>query len=73
VTELLKIRRYEARAAECEMFAALATDRFERDVYMRVAGHFREFAAMLASSLDAPKAALPPSASATIQLRPIPL
>ena len=39
-----KITRYEVNAAECDVLADFAADKFKRVLYQRVAAHFREFA-----------------------------
>jgi len=40
----VKLERFETDAAECEMIAQLATDRRKRELYFRLALHYRELA-----------------------------
>ena len=38
------LERFETGAAECDMIAGLATDRAKRELYSRLALHYRELA-----------------------------
>ena len=37
-----KLERFETAAAECELIAKLATDAAKRELYLRLALHYRE-------------------------------
>jgi hypothetical protein len=39
-----KLERFETLAAECELIAKLATDDAKRELYLRLALHYRELA-----------------------------
>lgn len=39
-----KLERFETLAAECELIAKLATDGAKRELYLRLALHYRELA-----------------------------
>ena len=39
-----KLERFETLAAECELIAKLATDDGKRELYLRLALHYRELA-----------------------------
>jgi hypothetical protein len=39
-----KLERFETLAAECELIAKLATDGAKRELYLRLAMHYRELA-----------------------------
>jgi hypothetical protein len=40
-----KLERFETLAAECELIAKLAMDKAKRELYSRLALHYRELAA----------------------------
>ncbi len=42
-----KLERFETLAAECELIAKLATDAAKRELYLRLALHYRELATEL--------------------------
>jgi hypothetical protein len=40
-----RLERFETLAAECELIVKLATDQAKRDLYLRLALHYRELVA----------------------------
>ena len=53
----LMLERFETSAAECEMIAQLATDNQKRELYFRLALHYRELAADMRTVLATKNAA----------------
>lgn len=52
-----KLERFEMDAAECEIIARLATDGAKRDLYSRLALHYRQLAADIQKALATKDAA----------------
>jgi hypothetical protein len=53
-----QLERYEARAAECEILARVATDRPKREQYEHLAAHYNHLAASFREALAMHSAAL---------------
>jgi hypothetical protein len=52
MTELqAKLERFETLMAECELITKLATDGAKRELYLRLALHYRELAADMRKSI----------------------
>ncbi len=52
-----KREKFEIAAAECEMIAGLATDSAKRELYSRLALHYRELAADIHKAITTKDAA----------------
>ena len=52
-----RLERFETLAAECELIVKLATDQAKRDLYLRLALHYRELAADARTAIGAKDAA----------------
>jgi hypothetical protein len=52
-----RMERFETLAAECELIVKLATDRAKRDLYLRLALHYRELAADVRTAIATKDAA----------------
>jgi hypothetical protein len=52
-----KLERFETLAAECELIAKLATDDAKRELYLRLALHYRELAADMRKAIATKDAA----------------
>jgi hypothetical protein len=52
-----KLERFETLAAECELIAKLATDKAKRELYSRLALHYRELAADMRKAIATKDAA----------------
>jgi hypothetical protein len=55
-----KLERFETLAAECELIAKLSTDKAKRELYSRLALHYRELAADLRKMIATKDAAQEP-------------
>jgi hypothetical protein len=52
-----KLERFEIDAAECEIIARLATDTAKRELYLRLALHYRELVADMRKAIATKDAA----------------
>jgi hypothetical protein len=52
-----RLERFESDAAECEIIARLATDRAKRELYSRLALHYRELVADMRKAIATKNAA----------------
>jgi hypothetical protein len=46
-----KLERFETLAAECELIAKVATDGAKRELYLRLAEHYRELIADMRTAI----------------------
>ncbi len=52
-----RLKRFETLAAECDLIGGLATDGKKRELYLRLALHYRELAADIRHAITAKDAA----------------
>ena len=52
-----KLERFETVAADCELIAKLATDTAKRELYLRLALHYRELVAEMRKAIATKDAA----------------
>jgi hypothetical protein len=52
-----RLERFETLAAECELIAKLATDGTKRELYLRLAFHYRELVTDMRAAIDTKDAA----------------
>ena len=52
-----RLERFETLAAECELIAKLATDGTKRELYLRLALHYRELVADMRTAIATKDAA----------------
>ena len=52
-----RLERFETLAAECELIAKLATDGTKRELYLRLALHYRELVTDMRTAMGAKDAA----------------
>ena len=52
-----RLERFETLTAECELIAKLATDSAKRELYLKLAEHYRELAADMRQAIATKRAA----------------